>query len=605
MSDPTKIDANALLQEWTAGGISPDDQHAAIAAQLLGATPFVVDLARRTGKMEGPERDEGIKQVVSLARQLDQFNMDYLGDDIAHAVGLTWQKFGRMLKAQPKTGTGGKEEGEGEPVQLTGGWIHGHLVELVYDSEKMRTGMVVRYPDGRIEEPERLVLDGTTYVPRYVNNMLMRKAVLLPSQMEMPPDERQVAAIIRHHIHQYLEIDEFYENLATYYVLFSWLYDGFEVLPYLRALGDYGTGKTRLLQAVGSICYRPIFTAGATTTSPIFRLLDQWHGTLILDEADFSKSDESSDIMKILNTGYMKGMPVLRSVDRGEAGFDVEAFDVYGPKIIGTRKKFVDQATESRCMTATMGAGITRMDIPIVLPKRFWEEALEIRNMLLGYRMLRAQAERDVNYNGVDRAIEARLNQVTMALKTIVEDEELKRQVDGFVAEYNRQLVVERSTTMTAKVLEALAALGPASIEHKGGTIQAVYLKLLTAKVNELIDTQNRQMGDDSFSEAPGEQGGQGGAAKEHTTIKSRKIGDIVRKYLQLKTDRSTSGPDELKGTYMVMWDDARIRALGTRYGVEVPTEWAPAAEEPVDTFKKAREEWKNTEFQAGEGQDE
>lgn len=595
-----KVDANLLLQTWIQEGVTGEEQVERINALLPLSKPFMLDLAERVNKLEGAERDEGIKQVVTLARQLESFERDYYGDKVAHALGLTWQKFSRMLK-EGKNGKK-KDEDEGEPEQFPGpnhhtSWLQKHLVEITYDPEKFRTGFVVRFPDGHVEEKDRLIIEGTTYVPKYVNNMILRGAVLLPSEYTPPADEREVIASIRAHIHKYLEVDDFFENLATYYVLFSWVYDGFEVLPYLRALGDYGTGKTRMLQTVGSICYRPIFTAGATTTSPIFRLLDQWHGTLCLDEADFGKSDESQDIIKILNTGYMKNMPVLRSVDRGTAGFDVEAFDVYGPKVIGTRKRFMDPATESRCLTKEMGAGMVRMDIPIVLPKAFWGEALEIRNMLLGYRMQRAVEQRDVDYNDINRAIENRLNQVTMALKTIVNDEELKKEVDSFVWEYNRQLVVERSTTMTAKVLEALAELGPSWHEHKGQKIQVVFLKTLTAKVNDLIDTQNRAMGDDSMTEErhqeTSQSSNQGGEQKERQTIKSRKVGDIVRKYLQLKTDRSSSGPEELKGTYMVLWDDPRIRSLGTRYGVEFPAEWP---EKPVqsrtDPFVEERRKW-------------
>ena len=33
------------------------------------------------------------------------------------------------------------------------------------------------------------------------------------------------------------------------------------VAPYLRALGDYGTGKTRFIQTVGVLCYRPMLVS--------------------------------------------------------------------------------------------------------------------------------------------------------------------------------------------------------------------------------------------------------------------------------------------------------------------------------------------------------
>jgi hypothetical protein len=82
--------------------------------------------------------------------------------------------------------------------------------------------------------------------------------------------------------------------------------DRFNEVPYLRAIGDFGSGKSRFIQSIGILCYKPVFTGGATTPSPIFRIVNEVHGTLIIDEADFKFSDMTSEIVKILNTGYQK-----------------------------------------------------------------------------------------------------------------------------------------------------------------------------------------------------------------------------------------------------------------------------------------------------------
>jgi hypothetical protein len=95
---------------------------------------------------------------------------------------------------------------------------------------------------------------------------------------------------IRDYIHRYLELPPSYEAISALYILLTWVYEFAPSLPYLRVIGDWGTGKTRYLQVVGSICFRPIFASGAATPSPIFRILDQYRGTLVLDEADFKES---------------------------------------------------------------------------------------------------------------------------------------------------------------------------------------------------------------------------------------------------------------------------------------------------------------------------
>ena len=146
------------------------------------------------------------------------------------------------------------------------------------------------------------------------------------------------------------------------------------VALHLRVRGDYGTGKTRFLLIVGSIAYKPIFGSGASTVSPIFHLLEQFSGTLVIDEADFRFSDEKADLVKILNNGNVRGFPVLRAVAHKNGEFSPYAFHVYGPKIIASRGTYDDKALESRFISEDMGGRSLRKDIPINLPKEFETE---------------------------------------------------------------------------------------------------------------------------------------------------------------------------------------------------------------------------------------
>ena len=88
---------------------------------------------------------------------------------------------------------------------------------------------------------------------------------------------------------------------------------------------------------MGGICYKPIFASGASTVSPIFHLLDSFKGTLIIDEADFRWSDEKTEIVKLLNNGNVRGMPVLRTRISQEREYNPRAFSVFGPKIVASR----------------------------------------------------------------------------------------------------------------------------------------------------------------------------------------------------------------------------------------------------------------------------
>lgn len=578
-------DFNDVLRQWQDEGMACEVQREKVGGMLRRAPTVVEVVCAQAGEKEGAERDEAVKVALGLVARMNEMDLANYRTKLAKYLGKTVRELDLSLRTLRGTSKKGGEDAL-EEVEMVGGLWNGYLVELVYDPEECRTGFVVRSPDGQVEEKEYVVHEGMKARPVYPNALIMKNAVLLPSSLRPLRSTAELVGIIRMFIHQYLDVDEFYEKLASYYVLFTWLYDCFQLVPYLRALGDYGTGKTRLLQVVGSICYRPMFTGGASTTSPIFRMLDKYRGTLVLDEADFGRSDEAQDIIKILNTGYMKGVPVLRSVDRGMDGFDVEAYEVYGPKILGTRKRFQDRATESRCLTKEMGGGIPRFDIPIVLPRVFWDQAREIRNLLLAYRMRYWEPEMEVDYNAIDRSIEPRLNQVTMALKTIVSDERMRGEIDDFIREYNRQLIVERSMTLASKVLEALVAIRrgqPFAVEEDGREFYDLSLKAVARKVNEIIEGENKESGEDAEEEK----------RDDRKMVGPKRCGEIARSVLQLKTERATSG--RIKGNYFVVWDDERVGGLCARYGVGDLT----PGPSPIGEGGEEREKWR----QAGLGE--
>ena len=432
----------------------------------------------------------------------------------------------------------------------------------------MKLSLAVRYPDGRSTVRDSVMIQGRKYIPPWPDSLITKKVVLFPSKLVELRSEPELLELIRIHLNRYFDFgsDKFYERLCAYYVMFTWVYDGFNTVPYLRALGDYGTGKSRLLDTVGSVCYRPIRITGASSASSIFRTLDLYHGTLILDEADFAKSDEATIIAKILNAGNQKGRPLLRTMDAGNGRFKAEAYDVFGPKIIATRKGFDDRAIESRCLTKEMGGGMPHPRIPIELPPAFWVQAQEIRNMLLAYRMATAEPERQVDYSMVDRSIEPRLTQVTLGLMTTVHDEALREDIMGFIRDVNEQLRTDRSMTMTARVLEGLVrcyAWGPVSDRPEDE--ERIYLKDLAKATNMVVDEQNRLMGDEMDDDEDD------GLTKKRRKgrMTSRRVGDVVRKYLQLETRRATDGIPGYKGTNYVIWDEERVRALCARWGVE------------------------------------
>ena len=153
----------------------------------------------------------------------------------------------------------------------------GSILEMLYDRDARQTRFALWrdntwtiVEDHAVNPMERLV----PFSP--ANTLIRNEIVLLPSVPEEYGAEDRLLHEVRGFIHQYVDVSPLYEEIASYYVLFSWVYDGFNELPYLRVRGDYGTGKTRFLLTVGSLCYKPIFASGASTVSPIFRLLESF-----------------------------------------------------------------------------------------------------------------------------------------------------------------------------------------------------------------------------------------------------------------------------------------------------------------------------------------
>lgn len=409
---------------------------------------------------------------------------------------------------------------------------------MVYDPDRRESGFVVW--DGARWRPERRIeLDPLHILVPYSpdNNLLRNEVVLLPSEPAEYGSEDQLLDEIQSFIHHYADLSPLFEKLAGYYVLLTWTYDRFNELPYLRFRGDPGTGKTRCLLTVGSLCYKPIFASGASTVSPLFRILDAFRGTLIIDEGDFRLSDERAEIVKILNNGNARGFPVLRSEPLRTGEFDPRAYAVFGPKLVATRGYFEDRALESRFLTEEMGRSELRRDIPISLPDEFKDEALRLRNKLLLFRF-RNRNRPAISDDLIDWTIEPRLNQIFAPLLSIVTDPVTQGELRDLAQQYNRELATERAMDTEARILEIIRDLLSSALEPR----------LSMKEITEVFADRH------------------GGDYERKITTKW--IGRIVRKGLGLKTQKS-------RGVFVIpRSEEPRLKRLYERYGIE-PAEGA------------------------------
>ena len=412
----------------------------------------------------------------------------------------------------------------------------GRLVELVHFADTKRTQLAV-YQGGKWDFVDELELDsGELLFPvSATNNLIKHKVILLPEKPLLFSSTVELISAIQDYLYRYIDLSDQFLAIASYYVLLSWVYDAFNELPYLRLRGDFGSGKTRALKVIGSICYKPFFASGASTVSPIFHVLDTFRGTLIFDEADFRYSDEKSEIIKIFNNGNAKGFPVLRTAITMKKEFDPRAFNVFGPKIVAMRRSFEDQALESRFLTEEMGQRSLRKDIPINLPDQQEEEASSLRNRLLMYRF-QSVNKIHINESLVDPSLSPRLNQILVPLLSIIDDEGLRHELRNSVKSFEQELYAERSASSEGSIVEVLAEL--------------------------LADNPNPNI---AVSEITGAFIARYGEDYERP-VTNRFIGGILRKRLRLLTYKSN-------GVYVLPTSEKdKVDQLCVRFGIAKPS---------------------------------
>ncbi len=326
----------------------------------------------------------------------------------------------------PKEGLASPDHESSKPLHTAAAVLGDRkFVELVYDRDKHRTSLAVWNGETWQLEDTVTLDNGTRLIPYSAeNNLIQNEVILLPSKPEEYGTEAELVHEIQSFIHRYVDISPRFERIASHYVLFSWIYDSFNELPYLRLRGDYGSGKTRFLLTVGALCYKPIFASGASTVSPIFHILDAFRGTLIFDEADFRFSDEKAEMVKI----------------------------------VATRGHYQDRALESRFITEEMGAKKLRSDIPISLAEDYKAEALRLRNKLLLYRF-RTFGKKAIAGRFMDATIEPRLNQIFAPLISVAATEELRAELRAVARELNAELIEDRGLEVEADILAIIQTL--------------------------------------------------------------------------------------------------------------------------------------------------
>ena len=287
------------------------------------------------------------------------------------------------------------------------------------------------------------------------DDLLKKSFIILPEKTEAYGTVAQLDNEIKEFISTWMEVSEEHLEILPGYIRLTWIADKLNTIPYLRAIAEFGQGKTRYLDTIGGICRKPMFCGGAVTVAPIFRIMDKWKGTLILDEFNLDEtSDDTRAIIQILNQGFQRDKGVFRCNQE----YDVDAFDPYGPKIIASKKFYRDHGFESRCITEIIQPS---SDKPVQLPKVFYEKRQELQNKLLLYRFhvidtINVEQLNAINYGSLQPRIRQTYSSLLLAYP---DNNPMQTKIMLMMQERSNEMMAENTETLPGMIFNTFLFL--------------------------------------------------------------------------------------------------------------------------------------------------
>lgn len=149
-------------------------------------------------------------------------------------------------------------------------------------------------------------------------------------------------------IKNYIVLDQQQADAAALWVALTWFIHHIDLVPLaIINAPEKACGKTQLLTVMGYMSYRPLPASNASS-SAIFRAVEKWSPTMLVDEADTFFKD-NAELQGMINAGYLRGGYVLRSEASGDS-FEPRMFSVFSAKAIAgiALEKHLPDATLSR-----------------------------------------------------------------------------------------------------------------------------------------------------------------------------------------------------------------------------------------------------------------
>lgn len=220
-----------------------------------------------------------------------------------------------------------------------------------------------------------------------------------PEDVDLLSTIREVENIIR----RIIVCDERYVTAAAYFIVATWFVDSVHYAPYAVITAPARRcGKSMMMDLMARLVRRPFVLSGKPSEATIFRTIDEFSPTLMLDEVD-TYLKNSEELQGILNGGISRDMAYVPRCEKTASGnFVTRTFKTFGFKImsgIGADRcgsALVDRAIVIRLSRKTSG---DKREKARRIPKDQWEA---LRSKMMRLSLKHAEDVERLSASGVD-----------------------------------------------------------------------------------------------------------------------------------------------------------------------------------------------------------
>jgi hypothetical protein len=379
------------------------------------------------------------------------------------------------------SGTSIRIHGEGgNQTVVTGTFAQVHredgvLVEAIRDPANPRRMAFLRWKNGTAEILSDIRHEGQIFVPPDPTARSFPD-LSLPNRLQPYGELAEFVDEISSTISSFVELLPDQLRIVVAFVMASWFPDCFEVAPYLWVVGPLGSGKTKLLKLLWCLCRRGLIV-GDMRSGSIYKLVDIWNPTLLIDELDLGNSGANVELLRMLRTGSVPGIPTVRNGLR---------FSTYGLKVISSRQPFGDAALASRGLVISMLPTETET-LPLDeatlqdLEKKFQPRLCMLR--LNNYAAVKNHCVSPISMEGLS----PRAKQIARALTAaFLGDSESTSTLIRILGEHDDEARIERSLEPEWLVAETLFAVCHEGMES-GRLVSEILVGGVATQVNQRL----------------------------------------------------------------------------------------------------------------------